>query len=82
MHAGTLECSALLRPLCVCLCSQSASWNGNAAKGVRVKWDTGDTNVYRWGYLGFYDVQVCRLLCANVCKCLQVFALLSPLFRA
>ena len=47
-----------------------------------MKWDTGDTNVYRWGYLGFYDVQVCHgpplyglAMCGHV-----VFVLLSPPF--
>ncbi len=44
--------------LFVVVVEQAAAWNGNAGKGVRVKWDTGDTNVYRWGYLGNYDVQV------------------------
>ncbi len=47
--------------LFVVVVEQAAAWNGNAGKGVRVKWDTGDTNVYRWGYLGNYDVQVLRV---------------------
>lgn len=31
-------------------------WKGVANKGVRVKWDTGDENVYRYGADDCYDV--------------------------
>ena len=36
----------------------ATTWNGLPDCGVRVKWDTGDFNVYRWGHSGKYDVQV------------------------
>jgi hypothetical protein len=45
---------------------QSTSWNGTPGAGVRVKWDAGAANVYRWDYCGQYDVQViCEAVTAS-----------------